>query len=179
MILVQKRSEKEQVISELHDKFAKAKVAIVAEPKNIDVATVTDLRKKFRAQKTEYKVVKNTLAKRAAKGTEAEVLVDLFEGPCALILGYEDPISPAKVLQEFVSAKADRMVVRGAMLDGKKLSAKQVEELSKLPGLPELRAMLLGMMMRPAQQLVSIFTQPAAGLARVLNAKREADEKKA
>lgn len=176
---MQKRSEKEQTVSELHEMLAKAKVAIVAQPKNIDVATVTDLRKKFRAQKIEYRVVKNTLAKLAAKGTEAELLKDILVGPTALILGYEDPISPAKVLLDFMNAKADRMVVRGAVLDGKLLSAKQVEELSKMPGLPELRSMLLGMMMRPAQQLVSVFTQPAAGLARVLNARREAEEKKA
>jgi large subunit ribosomal protein L10 len=124
VILVQKRSEKEQVISELHDKFAKAKVAIIAEPKRIDVATVTELRKKFRAQKVEYKVVKNTLAIRAAKGTGAEVLGDLFAGPTALIMGYEDPVSPAKVLQEFLEKKKDLMRVRGAVVDGRKLDAK-------------------------------------------------------
>jgi large subunit ribosomal protein L10 len=169
---VLKKSEKEQVISELHEKLAKAKVAIVTAPKNIDVATVTELRKKFRAQKVEYKVIKNTLAKRAAKGTESELLADLMEGPTALVLGYEDPVSPAKVLQEFVEkTKAEKLSIKGAVLDGKKMDAKGVEALSKLPGLPELRSMMLGMMMRPAQQLVSVMTQPAAGLARVLEAK--------
>lgn len=176
---MQKRSEKEQVISELHDKFAKAKVAIVAEPKKLDVATVTELRKKFRAQKVEYKIVKNTLAKRAAKGTGAEVLSEMLEGPTALILGYEDPVAPAKVLQEFVSAKADRMAVRGAYVDGKRIDAKGVEALSKLPGLPELRAMLMGMLNRPAQMLVSVLNQPGASLARVIDARREAEAKKA
>lgn len=175
---MQKRSEKEQVISELHDKFAKAKVAIIAEPKRIDVATVTELRKKFRAQKVEYKVVKNTLAIRAAKGTGAEVLGDLFAGPTALIMGYEDPVSPAKVLQEFLEKKKDLMRVRGAVVDGRKLDAKGVEALSKLPGLLELRAMLMGMINRPAQQLASILNQPASGLVRVLEARREAEAKK-
>jgi large subunit ribosomal protein L10 len=176
---VQKRSEKEQVVSELHDKFAKAKVAIIAQPKNIDVGTITDLRKKFRAQKVEYKVVKNTLARRAAKGTDAEVLGELFEGPTAIILGYEDPISPAKALQDFVEKKKDLIQVRGAVLDGKKIDAKGVEALSKMPGLPELRAMLLGMVTRPAQQLASILNQPASGLVRVIEARREEEAKKA
>ncbi len=166
------------MISELHEKFARAKVAIIAEPKHIDVATVTDLRKKFRAQKVEYKVVKNTLAIRAAKGTGAEVLGDLFAGPTALIMGYEDPVSPAKVLQEFLEKKKDLMQVRGAVVDGKKIDAKGVEALSKLPGLLELRAILMGMINRPAQQLVSIINQPASGLARVLEAWREGQAKK-
>ncbi len=175
---MQKRSEKEQMISALHDKFAKAKVAIVAAPKNIDVATVTDLRKKFRAQKVEFKVVKNTLAKRAAKGTEAEVLNPFFEGPTAVILGYEDPISPAKALQDFLEKKKELIEVRGAMVDGKVIDAKGVEALSKMPALPELRAMLLGMFNRPAQQLVSILNQPASSLARVLKARGDAEAKK-
>jgi large subunit ribosomal protein L10 len=176
---VQKRSEKEQVVSTLHEKLAKAKVAIVAQPKNIDVATVTDLRKKFRAQKVEYKVVKNTLAKLAAKGTEAEILTDLFDGPTALILGYEDPISPAKVLHSFIAQKADRMAVRGAVVDGKKIDAKGVEVLSKLPGLQELRSMILGTITRPAQMLACVLSQPAVSLARVIDAHREAEAKKA
>lgn len=176
---MQKRSEKEQVIAELHEKFTRAKVAIVAKPGAIDVATVTDLRKKFRAKSVEYKVVKNTLAKRAAKGTPAEPLTELLEGPTALILGFEDPISPAKVLQDFVAQKAERMSVRGAALDGKLIDAKGVEALSKMPGLQELRAMLLGMINRPAQMLATVIGQPSISLARVIDAHREAEAKKA
>ncbi|MGC4116582.1 MAG: 50S ribosomal protein L10 [Myxococcales bacterium] len=174
-----KKSEKEQAITELHDKLTKAVVAIVATPKDINVATITDLRKKFRAQKVEYKVVKNTLAKRAAKGTAAEVLNDLFEGPCAIIMGYEDPISPAKMLQDFIEKSKGKMEIRGAVLEGKKLAAKDVEALSKMPGVPELRAMLLGIINKPAQLLVSILNQPQSGLARVIDAHREAEAKKA
>jgi large subunit ribosomal protein L10 len=176
---VLKKSEKEQAITELHDKLTRAKVAIIATPKDINVATITDLRKKFRAQKVEYKVVKNTLAKLAVKGTAAEVLSDLFEGPCALIMGYEDPISPAKLLQDFIEKSKGKMDVRGAVLEGKKLGAKDVEALSKMPGVPELRAMLAGMIIRPAQLLASILNQPSISLARVLNARREAEAKKA
>jgi large subunit ribosomal protein L10 len=176
---VQKRSEKEQVVSELHEKLARAKVAIVAEPKNLDVATVTDLRSKFREKQVEYRIVKNTLARRAVKGTEAEVLHDLFEGPTALILGYEDPVSPAKVLQAFIDQKAGKMSVRGAVLDGKLIDAAAVESLSKLPGLPELRSMLAGLINRPAQMLATVLSEPGRSLARVLDARREAEANKA
>lgn len=174
-----KRSEKEQAITELKDKLTRAKVAIVATPKDINVATITDLRKKFRSQKVEYKVVKNTLARLAAKGTSAEKLTDLFEGPCALIMGYEDPISPAKLLQEFIEKSKGKMDIRGAVLDGEKLDAKAVEALSKMPGKNELRAMLLGLINKPAQLLVSVINQPGSSLARVIDARREAESKKA
>jgi large subunit ribosomal protein L10 len=177
---VQKRSEKEQVVAELHEKLAKAKVAIVAQPNKLDVATVTQLRKQFRAQNIEYRVVKNTLAKRAAQGTEAEVLESILEGPTALIVGYDDPVSPAKVLQAFIEKnKKDQMSVRGAVLDGKLLDAKAVEQLAKLPGLDELRAMLAGMINRPAQMLATVISQPGGSIARVVNAHREAQEKQA
>lgn len=176
---MQKRSEKEQVISELREKLATAKVAILAQPKNLDVATVTELRRKFREKKVEYKVVKNTLARRAVKGTMAEPLHDLLVGPTALILGFEDPISPAKVLQDFIGLKADRMEVRGAALDGKLIDAKAVEALSKMPGLLELRSMIAGMINRPAQMLASVLAQPSRSLARVIDARREAEAKKA
>ena len=174
-----KKSEKEQAITELHDKLTRAKVAIVATPKDINVATITELRKKFRAQKVEYKVVKNTLAKRAVKGTAAEVLSDLFDGPCALIMGYEDPISPAKLLQDFIEKSKGKMDVRGGVLEGKRLEAKEVVALSKMPGVPELRAMLLGTINRPAQLLASILNQTQSGLVRVIEAHREAEAKMA
>jgi large subunit ribosomal protein L10 len=176
---VLKKSEKEQAITQLHDKLTRAKVAIVATPKDINVATITDLRKKFRSQKVEYKVVKNTLARRAAKGTEAEVLTDLFEGPCALIMGYEDPVSPAKMLQEFIEKSKGKMDIRGAVLEGKKLDRSAVETLAKMPGVPELRATLAGMIIRPAQLLASILNQPGSSLVRVIEAHREAEAKKA
>lgn len=177
---MQNRSEKEQVVSELHEKFAKARVAIVAEPKKIDVATITQLRKRFREQKVEYRIVKNTLAKRAVKGTEAEILDALFEGPTALIVGYEDPVSPAKILWDFIEkSKEERMAVRGAMLDGKLLNAAAVEQLAKLPSLDELRGMLAGMINRPAQMLATVISQPGVSIARVLDARREAQEKQA
>jgi len=174
---VQKRSEKEQVVAELHDKLARAKVAIVAQPNKIDVATITDLRKQFRDQKIEYKVVKNTLAKRAAKGTAAEALSNLFEGPTALVMGFDDPVAPAKVLQGFISKKAELMSVRGAVVDGRAVDAKAVADLAKLPGINELRAQLMGMLNRPAQMLASIVNQPGSSLARVVKARQEAENK--
>lgn len=170
---MQNRSEKEQAVAELHEKLEKAKVAIVAHPNKMDVATVTELRKAFRQQKIDYRVVKNTLAKRAVKGTSAEILDDLFKGPTALIVGYDDPVAPAKVLFDFVSKKSESMSVRGAALDGKLLDSAAIETLSKLPSLDGLRSMLLGMLNRPAEMLATVVAQPATSITRVIKAHGE------
>ncbi|MDR0965687.1 MAG: 50S ribosomal protein L10 [Myxococcales bacterium] len=169
---MQNRSEKEQAVADLHDKLERAKVAIVAHPNKMDVATVTELRKAFRQQKIDYRVVKNTLARRAAKGTSAEILVEgsLFKGPTALIVGYDDPVTPAKVLFDFIAKKSESLSVCGAALDGKLLDGAAIETLSKLPSLDGLRAMLLGMFNRPAQMLATVVAQPATSIARVIEA---------
>lgn len=170
---MQKRSDKEQVVRDLNEKFAKAQVAVVVEPKGINVETITELRRKFRDANVEYKVVKNTLAKRAAEGTPAEVLTDLLSGQTALVMGFEDPVTPAKVLQEFVKEKADKMSVKGAVVNGNKVDAKGIEELAKMPGLQELRGMIAGMLTQPAQQIAILLQKPAEELARVMKAKSE------
>jgi large subunit ribosomal protein L10 len=167
------KSEKEQLITELNEKFARAKTAVVAEFSKLDVATVTQLRKKFRDGGVDYKVLKNTLAKRAAKGTPLEVISDDFTGPVAVAIGYDDVVAPAKILQDFIK-NLESIKVRSAVVEGKKVDAKGVEALAKLPGLPELRAMLLGMLNQPAGKLVRTIAAPGQQLARVISAHAEA-----
>lgn len=167
-----KRSEKQETITELSGKFAKVQVAIVAEFNKLDVANVTALRKKCREAKVEYKVVKNTLAKRAGKGTPIEKIEELLAGPTALVMGYEDPINAAKVLTAFLKDLKDKdsIKVRGAVVDGNRIDAKGVEALSKMPGLQELRATILAMINTPATQVARIIQAPGAQLARVIQA---------
>lgn len=167
------KSEKEAVIKELNEKFTRAKAAIVAEFSKLNVETVTKLRKKFRDAGVEYKVLKNTLAKRAAKGTSIEVVSDDFTGPVAIALGYGDVIAPAKILSEFIK-DMETIKVRSAVVDGKKIDAKGVQALAKMPGLPELRAKILGMLTQPAGKLVRTIAAPGAQLARVIKAREDA-----
>jgi len=175
------RNEKAESIKTLSAKFQKAQVAIVAEYNKLDVASVTELRKKMRAAKVDYKVVKNTLAKRAAKGTSIEKVEDILAGPTALVLGYDDPVAPAKVLQEFLKDLKDKdsLKVRGAVVNGNRVDAKGVEALSKMPGLPELRATLLRMINTPATQLARVIAAPGTQLARVIQAHVDKQEKPA
>jgi len=167
------KSEKEAVIKELNEKFAKAKTAIVAEFSKLDVETVNKLRRKFREAGVEYKVLKNTLAKRAAKGTSVEVVSEDFTGPVAVALGYTDVVAPAKVLSDFIK-DLETIKVRSAVVDGKKIDAKGVQALAKMPGLPELRAKILGMLNQPAAKLARTIAAPGSQLARVLQAREDA-----
>jgi large subunit ribosomal protein L10 len=166
------KSEKEALIKEMNDKFVRAKSVVITEFKKVDVETVTKLRKKLRDGGVEYKVLKNTLAKRAAKGTAFEVIADDFVGPVAASFSYGDVIAPAKILTEFIK-DLETFKIKSGVVDGKKMSAKDVQTLAKLPGLNELRAKLLGMLNQPAGKLVRTIAEPGAKLARVLAAKAD------
>lgn len=172
------RTEKEEVIGELHAKMAKARAAIVAEPRGLDVETVTALRKKLRDAKIEYRVVKNTLAARAAKGTPVEVVADKFVGPTAIVMSYDDVVAPAKLLVEFMKDR-ENFAIRGAVVEGKLVDATGVQALAKMPGINELRASIVGVINQPATMLARIIGTPAQQLARVLGARKEQLEKQA
>jgi large subunit ribosomal protein L10 len=172
------RTEKEQVIGELHEKMAKARAAIVAEPKGLTVAVVTDLRKKLRDAKVDYRIVKNTLAARAAKGTPVEPLAEKFVGPTAIVLSYDDGIVAAKLIADFMKDR-ENFTIRTAVIEGQVTDAKGVQALAKLPGLQELRGQILGMLQAPATKLVRMIGTPGQQLARVVGARKEQLEKPA
>lgn len=166
------RSEKEELIKELADKFSRANVAIAVEFSKLNVATVTNLRKKLRDGGVEYKVLKNTLAKRAAAGTPVEQIAGDFQGPVALCLSYGDVVAPAKILKDFLKDK-ESLKVKSAVVEGRRTDAKGVDALASMPGLPELRAMLMGMINQPATMLARTINAPASQLAMVLKAHSE------
>ena len=172
------RTEKEEVIGELHEKMARAKAAILAEPKGLDVATVTELRKKCRDAQVEYKIVKNTLAQRAAKGTPVEALVEKFVGPTALIMSYSDVVAPAKIVSDFAKDR-ENFAIRTAVIEGKVVDAKGVQALAKMPGIQELRGKLAGLIAQPAAKLARMIATPGQKLAQVVKARQEQLEKPA
>jgi large subunit ribosomal protein L10 len=170
------RTEKEQVIGQLHEKMAKAKAAILAEPRSLDVATVTELRRKCREAQVEYKVVKNTLAQRAAKGTPMEALTESFVGPTALVMSYVDVVAPAKILVDFAKGR-ETFSIRTAVIEGKVTDADGVQALAKMPGIQELRGQIAAMIAQPAAKLARVIATPGQQLARVLDARRGQLEK--
>jgi large subunit ribosomal protein L10 len=170
------RTEKEEVINQLHEKMAKAQAAILAEPKGLDVATVTELRRKFREAKVEYRIVKNTLAQRAAKGTSLEAIAEQFRGPTALIMSYDDVIAPAKIASDFAKDR-ENFAIRTGVVQGKVVDAKGIQALAKLPSLNELRGRIAATIAQPASMLARMIATPGQQLAQVLNARKDQLEK--
>ena len=167
------RNEKKELVEALHAKLAKADFAVAVAYKNIDAEATVKLRKTFREGKVDYKVVKNTLAKIAAKGTPSEKLAEQMSGPSALILGYGDVVAPAKLLQDIMKEQGDKMVVKAGVIQGNLVDAAGLKALASMPSLTELRGMLAGMINSPASKLVRLLNTPGAQLARVLKAKAD------
>jgi len=171
------RYEKEQMVSELHEKFSAAESMLAVGFTRLDVDTITALRKRFRESGVEYRVIKNTLARLAVKDTPAETLAEHFVGPTAMVFGFEDVVAPAKIVHEFLKEKVNKgkLEVRGGVVQGKTIGVEEVEALAKMPGLPELKSQLLALFNTPATTLVRLLNAPAQQIAQVIKAKNEAE----
>jgi large subunit ribosomal protein L10 len=167
------RSEKQQLIDELHKELEKAPNAVLLDFKGLSVPAATEFRKKMRASGSRYRVVKNSLALRAAKGTALERLEAKLEGTTGIAYTGDDPVALAKVLVDFAKDNP-ALTVKAAVVAGTQmLDANGVKALSTMPALPELRAKLLGLLQTPATQLVRLLGTPATQTVRVLKAHQD------
>lgn len=167
-----KKEEKATAVAELNEKFGRARLAILTECTGLPVNHMTELRKQLRGVKAEYKVVKNTLAVRAAEGTMLAEAKAHFKGPLGVVIGYDDPVLPAKVLREFIQAEKrdEKIKITVGVLEGKLLQAAQLAAVAKLPKKEVLIAMLLSAMQGPVRGLVYALSGVLRGLVGVISA---------
>jgi large subunit ribosomal protein L10 len=166
------KQDKKEAIDELHEKFARAKTAVITGYSGINVEQITDLRAKLRKSQVEYRVVKNTLARKAAEGTGLEPLKDHFVGPVGIALSYDDVVAPAKVLFEF-SKTQEKLLLKVGVLDGKLLQQADIKALASLPSLNALRGKIVGLLQAPASRIVGVLAAPGGQIARVMKAKAD------
>jgi len=154
---VLKQSEKKELVEKIHQKFAESKIVILTNYKGLNVDKVNELRRKLKAAKIEFRVVKNTLLIRASEQTYVNLIKDHFKGPSAVALSYDDPVSPAKILSDFAKENEKLQIMVGVM-EGKVLNLNDIKNLSSMPS----REILLG-------KLLSVMNGVPSSLVRVLS----------
>ena len=167
------RTEKQELIDDLHAEFGKSPHAILVDFRGLTVPAVTEFRRKVRQSGSKYRVVKNSLALRAVKDTPLAGLAAKFENTTGVAYTGTDPVALAKTLVDFAKDHP-QLVVKAAVVSGTQvLDAEGVKALSAMPSLPELRARFLGMLQAPAARLVRLLNAPATQVLLVMKAKQD------
>lgn len=166
---------KKVVVSDIKEKFQAAKGVVLIDYRGLTVEEVTGLRKSFRESGVEYVVLKNTLIKRAADDLGIEGLTPFLEGPTAVAFGMQDPVAPAKIIQEFID-KNKKTEIKVGLVDGKVIDAAGVKTLSQLPSKEVLLAKMLGSMNAPITGLVTVLGGTLRQLVTALDAVRKQKE---
>jgi len=165
-----RKEQKAEQVDLLTEKLKTAKVALLTDYRGLTVTQLQDLRGKLRTGDVEFRVVKNTLARRAADAAGVKELEAQLEGPVAIAFGYEDLSLPSKLINDWVRATRLKLDVKGGLVEGRVFTPDQVKQLADLPSRETLIAQLMGTMQSPVGQLVGIMQTPLQQLRGVLEA---------
>ncbi|SPP64347.1 Fused 50S ribosomal proteins L10 and L7/L12 (Modular protein) [Nitrospira lenta] len=167
-----KKDLKAPAVAELAELFGRARIAILTESVGLPVNQVTELRKQLRGVKAEYRIMKNTLAIRASEGTGLAGLKAHLKGPTGMVIGYDDPVLPAKILRDWIGAekREEKIKVTVGVLEGKLVQAADLAAIAKLPKKEVLIAMLLSAMQGPIRGVVYTLSAVLSKFVRVVAA---------
>lgn len=167
--------QKKEVVAELTDVATSAMSLVAAKYDGLTVAHLTDLRVKARKNGVYLRVAKNTLVRRAVKGTDYECVTDALTGPLLYAFSKEDPGAAGRLIKDFAKTN-DKLVAKVVSVGGKLYGAAELDRLASLPTRDQALSILLGLLTQPATKLVRTLAEPAASLARVIRAAGERAE---
>lgn len=170
-----KKENKNELIADLAEKFKSASSIYLADFTGLNVKKMEQLRSKFRETKSEFRIVKNTLAKIALNKAGYEGgLEKFFEGPTGIAFGFEDPIGPAKTLSEFLKDKEnDKLKIKICLIDRQIYEAKKIDDIAKMPTKKDLLAQLVGLFNSPLQNVVMLMNSPMQNLVGILESLKD------
>jgi large subunit ribosomal protein L10 len=167
--------EKTESVATLRERLQPVKTAVITEYRGLTVQQLADLRKQLKAAQSEYKVVKNRLARLAVKELALDSLATHFKGPTGLVFTAQDPVPMAKALQTFVRTNP-ALTIKVGFVEGKVVAPAELKALADLPSKEALRAQLVGALQGPLSQLVSLLAAPQRELVQVLEARSKQSE---
>ena len=164
-------SEKQAIVAELTEKLQGTAGGVLVDYKGITVAEDTALRAEMRKNGVEYAVVKNTLTRFAVKNAGLEELSSVLEGTTSLAISAEDPVAPARIINDFAKKmNGEKFTIKAGFVDGKVIGVDEVKALADLPSKEVLLSMLLSAMQGPVRGLAVSLDATISGLARALQA---------
>jgi large subunit ribosomal protein L10 len=168
------KQQKQRVVEELADRLRETQTLIVADYRGLTMPQIDGLRSELLKHGARFRVVKNTLTRRAAEAAGADAVLALLEGPSAIAFLETDgdPVAVAKALGA-ATRETRVLAVKGGLLDGRAITAADVENLAKLPPLDQLRGQVLGAVTAPLYTIVGLFTAPLQNLVGLIDARIE------
>ena len=160
--------KKIEAVKEIQEWMKDTSIIITTNYSGMAVGQMTALRRVMRESDVRYKVVKNTLTYLAADAANQPLLKEIVQGPTAIAFGYADPIEPARALSEYITSSRSALEILGALMDGRLLTAAEIDVLAKLPSKDVLIAQLMGQLQGPVAGLARVLSGPLTGFARVL-----------
>ncbi len=167
--------EKKQIVQEIKEKVEKAQGIVLVDYRGLTVEEVTQLRRNYRKAGVEYKVYKNTLMRFAFKELGLEDFNEYLKGPSAIAFGYDDPVQPAKVTNDFAK-EHEALEIKAGIVDGKIVSIEEIKALANLPSKEVLIAQVLGGFNAPIAGFVNVLQGTIRSLVYALNAIKEKQE---
>lgn len=165
------REEKARVIEDLQETFTRCSIGILTDYRGLATSEMTSLRRSLQGSGSEYRVIKNTMARFAAERAGFNDLAESFVGPVAIAFGYDDIVIPAKVLADYIKGSQTELTIKGGFLGDRFLTADEVMTLSTLPPREIMLARVIGGMMSPISALLNCLSSPLRGLTGVLQAR--------